>query len=154
VRAELGSTTGTIVRNGTIRGMGNIGVRVNGGGVVENVVAFSNGWSGISIAYGTVRSSVARFNGAYGIGCGDCVASGNTATQNLGSGISAGVRALLIDNVITSNLWYGIEGVGHSPAYGRNLLGANNGGDAQPQVEPGIGVQIANNVCGTDIICP
>jgi len=56
------------VRNGTVRGMGRIGIAIGAQScLVENVHVLSNGTDGIYLLGGIVRNSVASYNHAFGI---------------------------------------------------------------------------------------
>jgi hypothetical protein len=55
-------------------------------------------------------------------------------------------------NTIVRNGDVGIGFFG-SGGYGSNVLGENNGGNANPQVS-GTGIEIAPNVCGGNLVCP
>lgn len=76
---------GVRVKNGSVRGMGNLGIFMTSeGGFVERVNADSNAGGGILVA-GTVIASAATHNGSFGIlaiTVRDC-----TATDNTGDGI-------------------------------------------------------------------
>jgi len=155
VSASGAGVADTVVRNGTVRGMGNIGVLVTGGGEVEHVQAIGNGSVGISVDPGAVRHCEVSLNGLYGISCGRCLASGNVVTLNLDVGMVAGsAGAHFTDNSVIQNRGFGISGFGLAPAYGNNVVQENRGNNSLPQVAPGVGIEIATNVCGTDTICP
>ena len=62
----VGEPTNTVVRNGTIRGMGAEGVNITSGRV-EGVRALENGENGIAVGDGIVRGCLAELNGVGGI---------------------------------------------------------------------------------------
>ncbi len=95
VGVAAGFQLNTTVVNGSVQGMGKLGVFANGlGSRVEKVHATSNGGTGISVV-GTVAGNTATFNGATGIAASGTV-TGNTAINNGGTGISA-------DGTVTGN---------------------------------------------------
>jgi hypothetical protein len=56
-----------VVRNGTIRGLPQEGLRIDGTGIAEKVRAFDNGGIGILVSDGLIIESIARGNGGTGI---------------------------------------------------------------------------------------
>lgn len=111
------------VMNGTVRGMGQHGIRMLGNGtVVERVHAVSNGGPGIVVGTGSILDSVAMFNGsgaavvglivrgtvamnnAFGIFVrSGGVATGNSAIANAGTGLSVQCPAVVVGNTTTNN---------------------------------------------------
>lgn len=174
VGINISATENVVVRNGTVRDMPSSGIGGTGA-VLENVAVLDNGGGGISIGGGTVRDSEIRGNTGIGIGfnqsevsvIGSTIAgnsstgirsdggviSGNTIAFNAAGIDTAGsVSALLIiDNVINNNAGFAID-AGANAAYGRNVLAGNNSG-AEVQVSGTI-LDLGQNVCGTDLVCP
>jgi hypothetical protein len=169
-----GSDNVTVI-NGTIRGMGGLGVELIGAtNRIERVHAKSNGSVGIKGGVSTtVTGSKATENGSFGItadggsivtgntargnrGAGITVesgttVSGNTAIFNAGAGINATSGSIVIGNSAQANAGFGLS-LGSNAGYSQNALTSNNGGNANPQVSGGING--AQNVCGNDAVCP
>ena len=97
---------GVKVLNGSVRGMGLIGIRMTGdGSYVERVTADSNAGGGMSVA-GAVIASAATQNGSFGIigaTVRDC-----TALQNVGDGILLDSGGVAAGNVSSFNGGYGV----------------------------------------------
>ncbi len=92
------SPRGIRILNGSVRGMGLIGILLNGAGsIVERAVVDSNAGGGMTVV-GTVIQSAATQNGSFGI-IADTVRD-STATQNAGDGIILGING----GVATGNL--------------------------------------------------
>ena len=147
------------VVNGSVRGMGNYGVRLGPSARVEGVHASSNGGPGISVDDNSVvRGNTVDRNGGFaglGLGSGD-TASGNTVSSNANFGVSAGFGVTVLGNSIRNNGKTGLAFGNGAGAYGNNALTGNGGGDdapTYPQVS-GNAVQIGTNLCGTDTTCP
>jgi hypothetical protein len=168
-----GSGNVTVI-NGTIRGMGGLGVEMIGatnriervhaksngsvgikGGVSTTVTgskATENGSFGITALFGSiVTSNTARGNRDAGITVESGTVSGNTAIFNAGAGINATSGSIVIGNSAHANAGFGLS-LGSTTGYSQNALTSNNGGNANPQVSGGING--AQNVCGTDAVCP
>jgi hypothetical protein len=63
----VGEADNVVVRNGTIRGLPQEGLRIDGTGMAEQVRAFDNGGTGIYVSQGLITDSIARGNGGIGI---------------------------------------------------------------------------------------
>jgi hypothetical protein len=106
----VGDQATAVIRNGLVRGMGNIGISVGGDltSVIERVVVEENASHGINLYQGRVASSSVRFNGGDGIWNCDCGGSGshliedNVVERNRGNGIRSG-RGLVRGNYIFYN---------------------------------------------------
>jgi hypothetical protein len=97
---------GVRITNGTVRGMGLIGIWLTGdGSVVEKVTADSNAGGGLSVA-GSVIGSAAIQNGSLGI-IGNTVRD-SSAVQNFGDGILLQPGGVATGNVSSTNGGYGI----------------------------------------------
>ncbi len=117
----VGEPTNTVVRNGTIRGMGFHGVNIESG-LVEGIQARSNGGFGIRVVEGAVTNCLALANSATGIGIGKGVATTNIASSNGGDGI--GVReGVAQNNVSNSNDGSGIRSEGSALILGNRVSG-------------------------------
>ena len=90
------------VVNGTVRGMGNIGVAVSSGGYVAKVHAHSNGSSGIMAFQSVVTGNTTTVNGHRGIFIYNSVASGNMVMNNI-IGIEIGCPSTVVGNTVSSN---------------------------------------------------
>jgi hypothetical protein len=154
VKASSGSVA---VINGTVRGMGRIGVSVGSRSRVENVRAVSNGQGGIETAENcTISGNVAASNGSANGGIFTSASvTGNTATSNGLYGIDIGQSGTVIGNTATLNAsvgLYSLDSMGSKSGYANNVLNDNNSGNANPQLFGG--VQMGTNICGGDAVCP
>jgi hypothetical protein len=181
IGVDFGAITGATVRNGTVRNLGNDGVLLGDGGIVQSLHALSNGQpaditvAGIRCGQGcAISQCVATQNGRYGImvGNGSSVLD-SVARLNGGAGIRAAPGALIarnalfdndqqgvteaggagvFQNSIHNNSAFGIDTTGSTPfAYGQNALRGNNG--AGPEVSAS-GVEVDQNFCDLDTVCP
>ena len=177
------SNKGTTVRNGSISGMGSSGVMLlSQNNIVENIHATSNGGDGIFAGWSCVIThSTARHNGGDGIETGDfcmihftrfaastcsglfrsnekpsssCTVTNNSVSEN-DEGILGRGGVTLIGNTAHGNNSFGFL-LNSIAGYKNNVLTANNGNtfgsNANPEVSGGI--QIGQNICGSDTLCP
>jgi hypothetical protein len=179
---DFGTISGASVVNGTVRNMGNDGIVLGNAGRVHGVFLHSNGQfgdlndgNGIKCGDGCrVSECVADDNGRIGIftGNGSTVVD-NQVLNNDQSGIRVGAGSLVARNTVYANAFQGIidsggsgifqnaingnggDGidslVGAPYAYGQNALRGNNGAGGETD---GIGVQVNQNFCETDTVCP
>ncbi len=153
------------IRNGTVRGMGAIGIRAGAGSIVENVLVEQNGTYGIQLSAGGGRRSIVRGcrvlrNGDDGLGVSFQDGNGNPAGQVITGNLVAGnggygIRgqgSTVVGNVVANNLEAGIFLNGNG-GYADNLVFGNNGGNVQDQVVNS-GDEIGGNLCGDDTVCP
>jgi len=157
------------VYNGTVRGMGDIGIRTGYGAIIESVRVVSNGGNGISISgSGTVSGNTATFNGSHGIAVGNNgtgtvsgntvtfnggngiaviggTVSGNTVTGNGDNGIAVGNNGTVSGNTVSGNVGNGLS-LGTSTGYVNNVLSNNTGGDVTG------GVNLKPNLC-SGVLC-
>jgi hypothetical protein len=161
-----------VVYNGTIRGMGDVGVQLGSysraeklqvvankiglsaaGAIISEINANQNRAAGISVANGsTVTKCVVYDN--LGDGIVASIASsiiGNIVKDNHGVGILAGSGGLVLQNVVNGSTSYGLS-LDDSTAYGQNVVSGNNGSSLNPQVLSGL--QIGANSCGERATCP
>ncbi|HLG97361.1 MAG TPA: hypothetical protein VKX49_13700 [Bryobacteraceae bacterium] len=106
--------TNISVFNGTVRGMGAVGIALGANSRITNIQATSNGESGISFTTGIVSSCIVTNNGADGIFANntfspsrvvDNVVMGNGNAQGLeGSGIDVGAGSVISGNTVVQNL--------------------------------------------------
>lgn len=154
----------TTIRNGTVRGMGDIGVQTGAGSTVEDMLITESGDNGLQISTGASRRSVVRGNrivknGGEGISAtwqdGDGNYAGNLVEGNVvGGNGSNGIRvygAPVIGNVSANNLLKGLN-INSTSGYVDNLFLGNDGGNiAADQVTSG--AQLGGNVC-SGVLCP
>jgi hypothetical protein len=122
---------GATVRNGTVRGMGSIGVALYTRlGTVENVTVLSNGGGGIFVELGTVVGNRVFKNGGDGIGGGNSVISRNMVSGNRDFGISVD-DSIVLNNamIVNGNLGLNASNTG----FASNVFSSNNGGFLNPQ---------------------
>lgn len=140
------------VRNGTVRGMGASGIELLHDSRVVEVYVRSNGSAGINTGDSSeVRRCMALLNGDDGIRTSVGMIIGNHARINAGDGIEAASGSTVLDNVATQNGAFGLN-LGSTAGYGGNVLTFNNGGNLSPQVSGGL--ELGDNVCGTNTTCP
>lgn len=150
-------TTGGVIRNGTIRGMGSFGIRGGNDTRVEAVRIEGNGGDGIRGDSGSYGWRVERCsidsNGGSGVdvnygGGGSTLIQGNTMRWNGAYGVR-GIGLLVIDNTLLGNANYGISGGG---GYAQNVIDDNHGGPGNTQV---LGLsQVGINICDGNTTCP
>lgn len=140
------------VMNGSVRGMGNDGVNLEGGlHRVERVHATENR-AGITVGYSSlVIGCTAGHNRDNGISAraSSVVRESTTVANNYGIVVGSGCTVL--GNTSFSNTSYGLFAweAGKGVGYLQNVFEDNNGGGAQVSG----GVQMGGNVCGT-ALCP
>ena len=151
----------TVVRNGSVRGMGFAGVRI-ASGRVEGVRALENGKRGIFLGNGIVTGCLAELNGQIGIfsSAPGSVVEHSIALFNPTGGI------ILADGVLRGNAsdsmfakgavlgnWIGTDlGLGVSSGYADNVVvGVVNFGfeDGFSEAQP-----IGCNLVGGNLVCP
>lgn len=150
---------GARVMNGSVVGMGNVGIRLRNEMQVENMRVSESGDDGMQGQCQSCRIVGNRVtsNGDRGIHVAfassqGALIQGNTVAQNNFVGIDSCERCTHLDNNVYSNGGFGLRNLGAGgSAFGRNTFYDNNsGGD---QVEAG-GVEIAPNVCSGNTTCP
>jgi len=138
----------TRVLNGTIEGMGGIGIFLNVNSRIEKMNVSSNGSYGVYTLGGVILDTLVRANGNIGIVTTGAVITGSRTIFNRGYGIQTGNASLLNGNIIQTNLSYGLVLTG-TTRYTDNVIGDNNAGG--PQISGG--TQAGVNTCGT-AACP
>ncbi len=148
----------TVVRNGSVRGMGFAGVRI-ASGRVEGVRALENGSRGISSASGIVRGCLAELNGGAGIilsAPGSVVEHSIALFNGAGGGIVLGggvVRGNASDSIGVVNgavlgNWIGTQlGLRGSSGYADNVIDGVVTAEAEAQ-------PIGCNLIGGNLVCP
>ena len=170
----LGST---LVRNGTVSGMGGYGLDLGFDSVAESVRALYNGLGGVQLGPGSsARAVTANANGGSGLNISFRGGAYSTiATNNNVSGIRVGEGSIVRDSVVNSNGMHGIECSDDCLAtanevtrnFGAGFLGPNDclvgvlaygGNMISPHSQGyvvGCSAQIGTNVCGgPGISCP
>jgi hypothetical protein len=145
------------VRNGTVRGMPRSGVRVLGpSSIVERVRALSNGLHGMELSRGVVSGSVGSGNLQDGISASTSLVEGSIAIDNGSDGIDTAL-GLVTGCQAASNGAFGLETSNTRAGYGGNQFVCNNSGGLCTngvQVSAATALEVAPNVCGTDLVCP
>ena len=164
------SSGSVVVRNGTIRGMGNSGIAMRGGSVerihaegngsngiygaemVRNCFSEGNGQTGFFIFGGLITGSRATWNKADGIFVAtEATVSGNSSSGNGRNGITVSMTGVVSNNTATSNASWGLSLAVNTVGYVGNVLNDNNGGIANPQVVGGF--NLGQNLCNV-ALCP
>ncbi len=101
-----------VIRNGTIRGMGNAGILMTGGRV-ENVVATHNGGDGLFVGRAIVTGCTATENGGAGVAGSELIVTGSLMALNTGAGVLA--NGVALGNVVYAN--------GQGEAFGPGIAG-------------------------------
>ena len=166
------SIRGTSVKNGSITGVGYIGVALGEEAEVTNVHVRWCAAGGISAdKYSTVSGNRAHSNG-FGIAAGDgSVISGNTISKNSSYGIvtfkgstvsgnavsSNGIDGIFVEegsvvsgNTVRKNTGYGIRFQG-TAGYSGNVISNNTAGTVTGTV---YAVEFGQNVCDGNTTCP
>jgi len=142
------------VADGTIQGMGNVGIIAGYNCIIEDVRVISNGGDGIFIVFedGTVSGNIAIGNATLGISVSyDGTVSGNTAIGNGYDGFFVG-GGTVSGNTANYNgsggYGYGLEFHSGTPAgYLDNVFNENTSGNVIN------GINLGHNLCGT-VLCP
>lgn len=159
------------VRNGTVRGMGGIGMDLGSNALVEEVRATLNGDDGIRVQSDSIVTkciasanadegisfdgsgsvavnNVANRNGGSGIAAGqDLTATGNSASENFGSGILVTIaNGTIVGNSASKNKEFGLS-ASATTGYTNNVFNGN-------LVNVQGGFEMPPNVCGGDLTCP
>jgi hypothetical protein len=143
------TSRGVAVRNGTVMGMGSIGIYLtSSGGAVENVTLISNGGGGILIELGTATGNRIIKNGGSGIFGGNSVITQNMISGNRGIGIDVN-DSIVLNNAMITNGSLGLNA--SNTGFASNVFSSNNGSFANPQYAGR--VPIGPNVCDGSV-CP
>ena len=120
----LGASNVT-VRNGSVTGAGDDGVRLGAAGRAEGLNAFHNGGDGLVIGNeGIARGNIVSSNGGDGIRCGErCVVSGNTSSGNQLDGIDV-TSGAVTGNASSQNGGRGGQ-FGAQTTFAQNMFGGN-----------------------------
>ena len=140
----------TRVSNGTIDGVGYIGIFANVNARVERMNVSNNGSFGIYTFGGVILDTLVRANGDTGIVTTGAVINGSRSIFNRGYGIVTQSASILTGNIVSTNLLHGLVLTGNT-RYTDNVIENNNGGSANPQISGGTAAGV--NTCGT-AACP
>jgi len=143
----------TRVHSGTVVGMGGSGVDLGEQAEVEGVSVANDGDNGIQISSGRISGCSAYGNHNIGLIATNAVILHDESIENRGAGVVAqGLAGSLAEgDVVYGNVGYGVT-AGTRDGYVHDVINANNGGNANPQL-PG-GNNLGGNVCGNDTTCP
>ncbi len=141
--------SGLAVRNGTVRGMGSVGILAGDKARIERVNAIGNGGDGIQVrTAGIVVGNLAAENGRTGISGQEFTSfRENVSHDNGGRGIMAGCACSVIGNLATNNAETGITTGGWTACVNNTAAG-----NAQGQIG-GCDAVKGSNVCNYDV-CP
>ena len=152
----------TVVRNGSVRGMGAAGVRIVSGRV-EGVRALENGETGISLGSGIVRGCLAESNGGFGIN----VTTSGTVEHSIALFNRTLFGIILVGGIVRGNAsdsifaqdsailgnWIGTQlGLGVSSRYADNVVDGVVGfgfEDGFSEAQP-----IGCNLISGNLVCP
>ncbi len=117
-----------VVKNGTIHGMGDDGVRLDYSSSAEELHLFHNGGDGLEFGTdGTGNSNHSTSNGVDGIRCAEgCVLMGNSVVGNGAIGIEGGAGGVIQGNSVRENGGIGISGSSGQAVLMRKPLALNN----------------------------
>ena len=110
------SADGITIGNGTIRGMGSRGIRLDGrNAIVERIRARSNGGGGIHVNDAGCRISrnlIADSQSTGIVASASCIVTENVVRSNTGDGIDVGNGSVVTNNSIGGNVGSGITSFG------------------------------------------
>jgi hypothetical protein len=136
----------TRVMNGTIDGMGNIGIFANVNARVEKMNVSSSGSFGIDTFGGVILDTLVRGNGATGIVTTGAIIRDSRSIFNRGFGMQTTTFSVISGSVIATNMSFGLV-MSSNTRYVDNLIDNNNGGIANPQISGG--THTGDNTCGS-----
>ena len=136
----------TRVMNGTIDGMGNIGLFANVNARVEKMNISSNGSYGIYTFGGVILDTLVRGNGNTGITTTGAIIRDSRSIFNRGYGMQTTNFSVISGSVIATNMSYGLV-ISSNTRFVDNLIDNNNGGIANPQISGG--THTGDNTCGS-----
>jgi hypothetical protein len=145
-----GSSNQMHIHDGSVIGMGNVGISVGNSSTVERVSVSQNGSLGINAgASSLLRDNIVRTNAAIGIRtASDCSVIGNVVGANGGDGINGG--GLILRNEIAFNVGFGLHCLGNpDDGYGHNVFRSNQAGT----ITAGC-ADMGGNVCNGSLTCP
>ena len=134
----------TRILNGTINGMGGIGVFANVNARIENMNITSNGYYGIYTFGGEIVDTLVRGNGNTGILTTGAIIRSSRSIFNRGDGIDTTAVSVITDSVIATNLTYGLN-MSANTRFTNNVIYDNNGGTGNVQLIGGTAAGV--NTC-------
>lgn len=140
----------TRVINGTIDGVGGIGIFANYNARIEGVNISNCGGSGINTFGGLMIGVLVRACGAGGIVTSGAIIKDSRAIFNRGNGIQTASASVVSGNIASTNLGLGMY-LSSNTRYADNEVENNNGGSGNQQVSGG--TQAGSNSCGS-AACP
>jgi hypothetical protein len=140
----------TRIINGTIDGVGGIGIFANVNARIEGVNVSNCGSYGIYTFGGVIRDSLVRGCGSTGILTTGAIIKDSRAIFNRGYGIQTTAGSIVSGSIASTNLLQGFVLTGNT-RFTDNIAVGNNGGDGNQQVSGGTSAGI--NTCGTSA-CP
>jgi hypothetical protein len=143
------TVTNTRVMNGTIDGVGYIGIFTNVNARIERMNVGNSGSYGIYTFGGVILDTLVRGNGN-GIVTTGAIIRDTRSLFNRGIGIQTSSGSIISGSIIETNLSLGLF-VSSNTRYVDNLIDNNNGGNANQQVSGG--TQSGTNTCG-GAACP
>ena len=132
--APLGTGVGVlggsdlVVKNGTVQGMGDDGVRLDYSSSAQELHLFHNGGDGLEFGNdGTGNSNHSTSNGVDGIRCSaGCLLTSNSVVASGSIGIEGGAGGVIQGNSVRENGGIGISGTGGSAVGTQRPLALNN----------------------------
>lgn len=124
-----GSIQGAIIRNGSVTGFQNgIAFSLANASTVENMIITGNSLFGVIMGFdASVDRTKAVGNGSDGIRVNDHSIVSNSVANDNGTGISADVGSLVVNNVAARNSQAGVAATGNSSTVTGNTVSANDG---------------------------
>lgn len=160
LRVSGGPTVGGAVIDCTANANGYTGITLGGDGLVRGNNASKNLGTGIRVgSQSVVQGNNSSRNGDHGIFTdGGAAIIGNTVYKNASIGIFARWGATVIGNASRLNTGMGLftqsDPTDSAVGYAKNVFTANNGGNANPQVDGPNLFEMDSNICGTNTTCP
>lgn len=136
----------TRVINGTIDGVGGLGIFGNVNMRIEGVNISNCGYDGINNGGGLIRDVLVRACGGSGIATSSAVIENSRVLFNRGNGIITSGGSLVTANIMLQNLNIGLVANGNT-RYTNNLIDGNRNGQVSGGTAAGV------NTCGT-AACP
>ena len=143
----------TVIRNGTVSGVGSNGIDLDGtGSRIDRITVANTGGDGIVVGPASIvtNSRAANNNGTGILAWEGSLVENNVAASNL-RGIVVDTGSTVLSNTAVDNRFEGF--MVHASGWGKNVASNNNGGNGNPQFV-GAGIALSGaNLCG-GVICP
>lgn len=140
------SVLNTRIINGTIDGVGGIGIFANVNARIEGVNVSNCGSYGIYTFGGVIRDTLVRGCGSTGILTSGAIIKDSRAIFNRGYGIQTSAISIISGSAVGTNLGLGLM-LSANTRYADNIIDNNNGGNANPQISGGSSA--GTNTCGS-----